>query len=210
MRFAEPFAQSGKSPEAKLEAERLMFLELTQGLVLSLNIYMFTNSLPWPVCLWGNSTDLSLLIDMSEEQIKSLQSTGGDHLAATEKNILGNHLSQLWEAVKDLREKTGGRIDFILDNAGFELYCDCVYGSYDISCRRQVIWLVISADFLIQSGLAKQIRFHGKRYPWFVSDVTRTDWEWLLNTMVYGHLFPKATEQERESLRRLGLRWKVR
>ena len=27
--------------------------------------------------------------------------------------------------------------------------------------------------------------------------------------MVYGHLFPKATEQERESLRRLGLRWKV-
>jgi hypothetical protein len=31
MRFAEPFTQSGKSPEAKLEAERLMFLELTQG-----------------------------------------------------------------------------------------------------------------------------------------------------------------------------------
>ncbi|KAF8481892.1 hypothetical protein DFH94DRAFT_793144 [Russula ochroleuca] len=173
MRFAEPFAQSTKAPEAKLEAERLMFLELTQ------------------VCLWGNSTDLSLLINMTEDQIKSLQSTGGDHLAATEKNILGNHLGQLWEAVKDLRDKTGGRIDFILDNAGFELYCDCVY-----------------ADFLIQSGLAKQIRFHGKRYPWFVSDVTRKDWEWLFNTMVYGHLFPKATEQERESLRRLGLRWK--
>ena len=37
------------------------------------------------VCLWGNSTDLSLLINMTEEQIKSLQSTGGDHLAATEK-----------------------------------------------------------------------------------------------------------------------------
>lgn len=173
MRFAEPFTQSGKSPEAKLDAERLMFLELTQ------------------VCLWGNSTDLSLLINMTEEQIKSLQSTGGDHLASTEKNILGNHLNQLWDGVKELRDKTGGRIDFVLDNAGFELYCDCVY-----------------ADFLIQTGLAKQIRFHGKRYPWFVSDVTKKDWEWLLNTMVYGHLFPKATEQERESLRRLGLRWK--
>ena len=46
MRFAEPFAQSGKSPEAKLEAERLMFLELTQGTILSLNICLFTNSLP--------------------------------------------------------------------------------------------------------------------------------------------------------------------
>jgi hypothetical protein len=27
---------------------------------------------------------------MSEEDIKKLQSTGGEHLAATEKNILGN------------------------------------------------------------------------------------------------------------------------
>ncbi|KAF7292530.1 DUF89 domain-containing protein [Mycena kentingensis (nom. inval.)] len=77
---------------------------------------------------------------MTEEQIKALQSTGGDHLAATEKNILGNHLSELWEAVKDVRSKTGGRIDFVLDNAGFELYCDSVY-----------------ADFLIQSGLASKI-----------------------------------------------------
>lgn len=66
-----------------------------------------------------------------------------------------------------------------------------------------------TADFLMQSGLAKQVRFHGKRYPWFVSDVTKKDWNWLLNSMVYGHLFPKATDEEMESLRRLGLRWKV-
>ena len=65
------------------------------------------------------------------------------------------------------------------------------------------------ADFLVQLGFASQIRFHGKRYPWFVSDVTTKDWEWLLNSMVYGHLFPKASEEEKESLRRLGLRWKV-
>jgi len=173
-RFAEPFKQAAETPSTeRSDAERLMFLELTQ------------------VCLWGNSTDLSLLINMTEEQIKSLQSTGGDHLAATEKNILGNHITQLWDSVKDLRGKTGGRVDFVLDNAGFELYCDCVY-----------------ADFLIQSGLAKQIRFHGKRFAWFVSDVTKKDWEWLLNTMVYGQLFPKASDAEKESLKRLGRRWK--
>ncbi|KAG5351697.1 hypothetical protein C0989_005210 [Termitomyces sp. Mn162] len=172
MRFAEPFKLSeALSPEERLEAERLMFLELTQ------------------VCLWGNSTDLSLLINMTEEQIKSLQSTGGDHLAATEKNILGNHLGRLWETVKDLREKTGGRIDFFSG----------------IRSRTQPF----KADFLLQSGLATQIRFHGKRYPWFVSDVTKKDWEWLLNSMCYGQLFPKATDPELESLRRLGKRWKV-
>jgi len=65
---------------------------------------------------------------MTEEQIKALQSTGGDHLAATKQIILGNNLNHLWATVKDLREKTGGRIDFVLDNAGFELYCDMVYG----------------------------------------------------------------------------------
>src|ERR1700761_5154740 len=118
MRFAEPFKiDSSLSEPEKLEAERLMFLELTQ------------------VCLWGNSTDLSLLINMTEEQIKALQSTGGDHLAATEKNILGNNLAQLWDAVKEVRGKTGGRIDFVLDNAGFELYCDCVYGEHQLLLR---------------------------------------------------------------------------
>lgn len=99
-RFAEPYlADSKLSDEDQLSAKKLLFLELTQ------------------VALWGNATDLSLLIDvspscrggdlqrlslspgvdvnesnlpsraqMSEDDIKKLQSTGGDHLAATEKN----------------------------------------------------------------------------------------------------------------------------
>ncbi|KAF9785558.1 hypothetical protein BJ322DRAFT_839372 [Thelephora terrestris] len=173
-RFAEPFEKSPGAPnENALERERLMFTELTQ------------------VCLWGNSTDLSLLIDMTEEQIKRLQATSVEQLARTEKNILDNSLPLLWDTVKSLKDQGGGRIDFVLDNAGFELYCDFVY-----------------ADFLIQSGLAREIRFHGKKYPWFVSDVTRKDWNWLLNTMVYGHLFPTASEVELRSLKKLGLRWK--
>ncbi|GAA5881656.1 hypothetical protein JCM16303_005530 [Sporobolomyces ruberrimus] len=175
LRFAEPFKHDSDASK-QLEAKRLMFHELTQ------------------VCLWGNSTDLSLLINMSEEDIKRLQSTGGDHLAATEQNILGNDLQKVWEYVASdkFRGKTqGGRMDFVLDNAGFELYCDCVY-----------------ADWLIQSGLCTQIRFHGKRFAWFVSDVTRMDFNWLLNSMVYGHLFPDATDDQLASLKVMGLRWK--
>ena len=68
---------------------------------------------------------------------------------------------------------------------------------------------VISADFLMQAGMTSQVRFHGKRFAWFVSDVTRKDWEWLLNSMIYGQLFPKASEVEIESLKRMGQRWKV-
>lgn len=44
--------------------------------------------------------------------------------------------------------ESGNDTDFVLDNAGFELYCDFVY-----------------ADWLIQSGIAKKIKFHGKRLP---------------------------------------------
>ncbi|ODN78566.1 hypothetical protein L202_04177 [Cryptococcus amylolentus CBS 6039] len=170
-RFQEPRTHdAGISAEEKLEKDKLLFLELTQ------------------VCLWGNSTDLSLLIDMTEEDIKKLQSTGGDHLAATEKNILGNDLHKLADYVTKLK---GGRIDFVLDNAGFELYCDMVY-----------------ADWLIQSGICNQVIFHGKKIPWFVSDVTKKDWDWILNSCVYGHLFEEASDAEVESLRTLGHRWK--
>lgn len=54
---------------------------------------------------------------MTEEDIKKLQSTGGEALAATEKNILGNDLPKLWELVSNPNfGKTsvakGGRIDF--------------------------------------------------------------------------------------------------
>lgn len=103
-------------------------------------------------------------LNRSEEDIKNLQSTGGEHLAATEKNILGNDMSKLWDLVGKMKD---GRIDFVLDNAGFELYCDLVY-----------------ADWLIQAGICREIRFHGKRFAWFVSDVTKKDWNWLLNSMV--------------------------
>lgn len=159
--------------------------------------------------------------DDGTDDIKNLQSTGGESLAATEVNILGNHLAELWHLVSSDRfrhghdsssrsegrrggetkkgKKEGGRIDFILDNAGallsfpfilssvfflpflgsfslsahsisnspirrlttrstrmaentgFELYCDCVY-----------------ADWLMQSGLASTIHFHGKRFAWCV------------------------------------------
>jgi len=39
--------------------------------------------------------------------------------------------------------------------------------------------------------------------------VRRKDRNWLLNEMVYGHLFHKANDQELMSLKKLSLRWKV-
>ena len=169
-RFAVPREDESIDEAKREQLRKLLFLELTQ------------------ISLWGNATDLSLLINMTEEDIKQIQSTGGEHLADTEKNILGNDLSRLWELISKVKN---GRIDIVLDNAGFELYCDCVF-----------------ADWLVQSGIAREVHFHGKRLPWFVSDVTRKDWSWLLNALTYTFLFHDATDAELESLRCLGRRWK--
>jgi len=115
-RFSQPHeTEKNLSAEEQMTKTKLLFHELTQ------------------VCLWGNSTDLSLLIDMTEEDIKKLQSTGGEHLAATEKNILGNDLKALADYVCDIK---GGRIDFVLDNAG-------AYKHY--------IWIRIYADQQVSS-----------------------------------------------------------
>ena len=174
LRFSEPHKHAdGLSKHDIFEKNKLIFLELAQ------------------ICLWGNATDLSLLIDMSEEDIKRLQSTGGDHLAATEKNILGNNLHELGDYVTRLKN---GRIDIVMDNAGFELYTD-----------------LVMCDWLIQSGICRQVVFHGKKLPWFVSDVTKKDWNWLLNVIVYGNLFndvEDVNETELAALKTMGRRWK--
>ncbi len=54
-------------------------------------------------------------------------------------------------------------IDFVLDNAGFELLTD-----------------LCLADFLITKRLCSRIILHLKCFPWFVSDATKNDFMWLL------------------------------
>lgn len=60
-------------------------------------------------------------------------------------------------------KSTACRLDIVLDNAGFELVTDLVF-----------------ADFLVSSGLVHEVHFHGKSFPWFVSDVTANDFHWTI------------------------------
>ncbi|KAK8074315.1 hypothetical protein PG994_005214 [Apiospora phragmitis] len=53
-----------------------------------------------------------------------------------------------------------------LDNSGFELYVD-----------------LLLAGYLLSSGLAREVVFHPKNIPWFVSDVTPADFEALLGVL---------------------------
>uniref|UniRef100_A0A7E4V7U4 Sugar phosphate phosphatase n=1 Tax=Panagrellus redivivus TaxID=6233 RepID=A0A7E4V7U4_PANRE len=39
------------------------------------------------------------------------------------------------------------------------------------------------AEFLVARGLVKNVVFHGKSFPWYVSDVTPDDYKWVLQTL---------------------------
>lgn len=140
--------QANKDATHDLEAEKTLFSEMFE------------------ICLWGNATDLSLLTNMTYEDIQKLQ--GSEARKAAEKNILINNLPEAYEILKKARDegKTERRVDFVLDNAGFELYVDLVL-----------------AGFLLATGLATQIVLRPKSIPWFVSDVLPGDFSALLNAI---------------------------
>jgi len=129
------------------------------------------------IALWGNKCDLSI--------------SGGASNSQTEADVVGQ-LSQLqacvlcddtplvWNHLVSLKPQRCC-VDIVLDNAGFELFTD-----------------LCLAEFLVSAGLASRVRFHGKLIPWFVSDVTASDWRWSLDQL--------ATSSS-ATLRTLGARW---
>lgn len=122
-------------------------------------------------CLWGNATDLSLLVTVSMEELRALQVSA----AAREKeSVLDNDFEDVW---KQLNSEKGGRVDIILDNSGFELYTDLVF-----------------TLFLLDSGLAEQVVLHPKTLPWMISDVLPTDLPTIIGMLTDPSSFPDSRE----------------
>lgn len=118
------------------------------------------------ICLWGNATDLSLLTNVSYDDIQKLQ--GSNARQENEKNIIVNDFSKAFSCLKAAQASGSDdrRVDIILDNAGFELFVDLVLTGY-----------------LLRSGLASYVVLHPKTMPWFVSDALPKDFSDLLNVL---------------------------
>lgn len=153
---------SSHTQEELVKVEELHFIEMCE------------------ICLWGNATDLSLLTNISIDDIKNLQ--GVEARRKAEKNVLVNDLPAAF-AVLNKALKAGKherRVDFILDNAGFELYVDLVLAGY-----------------LLSTGLATTVVLHPKSIPWFVSDVVPADIAALLNALASPQdFYSKASEDD--------------
>ena len=110
--------------------------------------------------LWGNQADLSLWPAGSEDNpthasLQSLQ----DHLLV---NDLEQIISLMFRGKQPL-----SRVEFLLDNAGFELISDLAL-----------------VDVLLNLGLAEQVILHAKAHPTFVSDVIPADVQGAIRFLV--------------------------
>lgn len=184
--------ESGSSTSEASEAEReaagkVLFIEMCE------------------ICLWGNATDLSLLTNLSYEDIQKLQ--GSAARKANEEKIIVNDFGVAFSTLLNAKKsgKAERQVDIVLDNAGFELFVDLVLAGY-----------------LLQSGLATHIVLHPKNIPWFVSDVVPKDFSDLLNVLIGAKRFyetpseddkakgttpPALSSEEEDNLRRLFLHW---
>ncbi|KAL2268907.1 hypothetical protein VTJ83DRAFT_3753 [Remersonia thermophila] len=151
------------APPRDAEADRLLFAEMCD------------------VCLWGNASDLSLLLVLSYDTIGQIQ--GSEARRAAEKNILVNDLPRVHEHLERLRAsgQAERRVDIVLDNAGFELFVDLVLAGY-----------------LLAAGLATTVVLHPKSIPWFVSDVLPSDFAALLNALAAPRAFFETPSGEDE------------
>ena len=141
------------------------------------------------ISLWGNATDLSLLTSVSVEELDSRQ--GKAARESSKANVLVDDTDQVWKRLSKLKsEKIIGEIHCVLDNAGFELLTDLVLVSY-----------------LLESGFAKKIVLHGKRMPWFVSDVNPTDLTDLIDGFANGTTYTDISEEDKHQLQAAGKHW---
>jgi uncharacterized protein with ATP-grasp and redox domains len=103
--------------------------------------------------LWGNKMDLSLWPSQSDAANKA--QTFANVLEASSVNLLADEFPAVSE---HLMKHKGGRVDIIVDNAGFELITD-----------------LLLADALLVHGLASKVVLHTKGHPTFVSDAMDKD-----------------------------------
>ena len=141
------------------------------------------------ISLWGNATDLSLLTSFSAEELNSRQ--GKAARESFKANVLVDDTERVWDLLSKPRSPNSSEIlHIVLDNAGFELLTDLVFVGY-----------------LIEIGYTKKVILHGKRIPWFVSDVNPKDITYLIEGLSMGSIYGDVDSDDDVELREAGKYW---
>ncbi|CAN0409628.1 unnamed protein product, partial [Ectocarpus sp. 12 AP-2014] len=136
--------------------------------------------------LWGNRMDLSI---WPVEKDGATSAGSGDVfsqvLESSSENLLADDADRVAEALVACRERGGERVDIVVDNAGFELFCD-----------------LCLADCLATGGAASRVVIQLKGHPTFVSDAMAKDMMAMID------LLADLDSSEYPSAKAVGERWK--
>ncbi|KAI6146498.1 hypothetical protein EDD17DRAFT_1767644 [Pisolithus thermaeus] len=143
------------------------------------------------MCLWGNATDLSLLTHLTPSDIEHLQTVGREAQQARKELILKDDQDAVWECTPSLEPRAGtvARCDFTM--AGFEPFTDLVFADF----------LVTHTPYFSEPEVV----------PWFVSDVTPTDFHKTAESLSSPTFFNATAETTPESalhLKEMVERWR--
>jgi uncharacterized protein with ATP-grasp and redox domains len=106
--------------------------------------------------LWGNQADLSMWpVEGESKPDHSDLDKANAFLLEDRSPVVVDYILETFQVLGD---SEGLRVDFIVDNAGFELVSDLVF-----------------VDYLLASGIAKTVRLHVKPHPTYVSDAMIKD-----------------------------------
>lgn len=109
--------------------------------------------------LWGNRVDLSLWSAFEDDRSRFDIQNQLTHIL----------VDDAFSVSEVLTSAKGGSIDFVIDNAGFELICDLCF-----------------VDFLLGSGLVNEVYLHLKPHPTFVSDAMIKDVHYTIDFLAAG------------------------
>ncbi|XP_072256449.1 damage-control phosphatase ARMT1 isoform X2 [Pyxicephalus adspersus] len=123
------------------------------------------------VSLWANKCDLSIFWDEESHQKSSIL----DALDSLKRYIVVNDMEPMCATLMSKQivgaaKMAKARVDIVLDNAGYELITDFVL-----------------ADAILTLEMATEVHFHGKSFPWFVSDATKNDFDFAIQQTVGSH-----------------------
>jgi damage-control phosphatase, subfamily III len=122
--FSEPFnAGDCVFPCEHLEKIREAFFELLTGVRLPDRAFL---RLQGPsVCVRGTSDDSDALLNMTEFELQVASDNSPTEMSRSLPVGDGN---RMWESLSKNHHNVGSRVDFVLNNAGLELFCDLALG----------------------------------------------------------------------------------
>lgn len=109
--------------------------------------------------LWANRCDLSI---SAGKEVKP-SDNAFEIIDDLDASLIVEDALLAWKCLADAKQQDAVIVDFICDNAGYELFTD-----------------FILAEHIIETKLATKVRFNVKPIPWFISDVTPHDFKWTL------------------------------